>query len=98
MVVSCEMAQKSTRKRLTKVGEHFGKHQKVEKAENNTRGEAKNYLQEFVKLVLRLRFRGRVSVFPPVSTSCNQGYAIVQKPNRHDDEEDEGDNNNNNNN
>merc|ERR1711981_348140 len=27
------------------------------------------FLQELVKLVLRLRFRGRVSVFPPVSTS-----------------------------
>ena len=44
-------------------------------------------LQEFVKLVLRLRFRGRVSVFPPVSTSCNQTNAIVHKTNKDEDHE-----------
>ena len=61
------------------------------------REKVNDHLQELVKLVLRLRFRGSVSVFPPVSTSCNQGYAIVQKPNRDEDDNNNNHNDNNNN-
>ena len=57
-----------------------------------------DHLQELVKLVLRLRLRGSVSVFPPVSTSCNQGYAIVRKPNPDEDDNNNNNHNDNNNN